>query len=92
MHNIVYTSLLKPFKNRPDNEVNEMDDEEEDLFYNVENIMNSKRFGRVIKYRVCWKGYDKTDDTWSPFENVKQVINLIKSFTARNLELYEILQ
>ena len=55
----------------------QMDDKEEDLFFEVENIIDSNRFGRTIKYRVHWKGYDKTDDMWEPFENIKQVMDLI---------------
>ena len=79
MHNVIHTSLLKPFKSRNDDEI-QMDNEEEDLFFEVENIINSKCFGRTIKYRVCWKGYDETDDTWEPFENIKQVTDLIRVF------------
>ena len=36
--------------------------------------------GRVVKYEVRWKGYDETDDTWVPIENVKQVMEMVKSF------------
>ena len=79
MHNVIHPSLLKPFKNRHNDEM-QVDDEEEDLFFEVENIINSKRFGRTIKYRVHWKGYDKTDDMWEPFENIKQVMDLIRVF------------
>ena len=79
MHNVIHTSLLKPFRSRNNDEM-QVDDEEEDLFFEVENIIDSKRFGRTIKYRVRWKGYDETDDTWEPFENIKQVTDLIKVF------------
>ena len=79
MHNVIYTSLLKPFKSRNNDEM-QVDDEEQDLFFEVENIIDSKRFGQMIKYRVRWKGYDETDDTWEPFENIKQVTDLIRVF------------
>ena len=79
MQNVIHTSLLKPFKSRDDDEM-QIDDEEEDLFFEVENIIDSKHFGQIIKYRVNWKGYDKTDDTWEPFENIKEVMDLIRIF------------
>ena len=79
MHNVIHTSLLKPFKSHNNDEM-QMSDEEEDLFFEVENIIDSKCFGRTIKYRVHWKGYDETDDTWEPFENIKQVTALIRVF------------
>ena len=62
MHNVINTSLLKPFRSQNNDEM-QVDDEEEDLFFEVENIIDSKRFGRTIKYRVRWKGYNETDDT-----------------------------
>ena len=64
MHNVVYTSLLKPFRSRAeDNRDENIDDEQKDLFFDVENIIDSKRFGNTTKYRVRWKGYNETDDT-----------------------------
>ena len=81
MHDVVHTSLLKPFRSRAENEMDEdTDDEQKDLFFDVEKIVDSKRFGNTIKYRVRWKGYDETDDTWEPFENVENVIHLVKDF------------
>ena len=44
MHNVIHTSLLKLFKSQNDDEI-QVDDEEEDLFFEVENIIDSKRFG-----------------------------------------------
>ena len=79
MHNFIHTSLLKPFKSR-NNDKMQVSDDEEDLFFKVENIIDSKRFHRMIKYRVRWKGYDESDDTWEPFENIKQVMALIRVF------------
>ena len=67
-------------KNPRDGDQMEVDDEEYDLFFEVESIIDSKRFARAIKYRVRWKGYDETDDTWEPIDNVKQVMEMIKAF------------
>ena len=41
IYDIVYTSLLKLFKNWDNNEI-EVDNEKDDLFFKVENIINSK--------------------------------------------------
>ena len=79
MHNVIYTSLLKPFKSRNNDEM-QVYDKEEDLFFEVENIINSKCFGRTIKCRVRWKGYNETENTWEPCENIKQVRDLIRGF------------
>ena len=46
----------------------------------MEAIINSKRFDRIIKYRVRWKAYDNTDDTWEPIQNLQQVMDIVKAF------------
>ena len=58
----------------------DVDDEEDNLFFEVENIISSRRFGKEIKYRVRWKGYNEADNTWKPFENLKKVIPMVKDF------------
>ena len=70
MHDVVHTSLLKLFRNQDNNTI-EVDDEEDDLFLEVESIVYNKQFEKVIKYRVKWKGYDKADDNWELFKNIK---------------------
>ncbi len=42
---------------------------EEDTFQ-VESILASKNDRGKMKYRVRWKGYGPSDDTWEPLENV----------------------
>ena len=42
--------------------------------------MASKRFGRKIKYRVRWEGYEQQDDTWEPIENLRNSTDTVKEF------------
>lgn len=38
--------------------------------FQVETILASKKDRGKVKYRVRWKGYGPSDDTWEPLENV----------------------
>ncbi len=52
--------------------------------YNVEKILDKKKFGLVWKYKVKWEGYEKEEDlTWEPKENLRNVKFLIHEFEAR---------
>lgn len=44
--------------------------EEEEDVYEVEKIVDHKKFKTGIKYRVRWKGYTEDDDTWEWANNV----------------------
>ena len=83
LHHVVHTTMLKPFKAREGDD-NEVDDEENELFFEVDAILDSKRFGRTVKYRVHWKGYDEADDTWQPIETLQGVVDIIKEFHRAN--------
>ena len=62
IHHVLHTTMVKPFHgNQRDNDD---DDEQDELFYTVESIVSSKRFGKKVKYRVRWEGYTEQDDTW----------------------------
>src|SRR5258706_12841394 len=56
LHHVIHTTMLKPFKTREGDDQMEVDDEQDELFYEVEGILDSRRFGRTVKYRVRWKG------------------------------------
>ncbi|NXU65411.1 MPP8 phase, partial [Horornis vulcanius] len=52
------------------------DEEEEDVF-EVEKILDVKKEGGKILYKVRWKGYTSDDDTWEPevhLEDCKEVL------------------
>jgi len=38
--------------------------------YKVESILDSKKFYNKIKYLIHWKGYDDSENSWEPFENL----------------------
>jgi hypothetical protein len=47
--------------------VEEEDDDE--IHYEVEKIVNHKRHGKGYRYLVKWKGYPESQNTWEPIEN-----------------------
>jgi len=60
-HNVVHTTLLKPFHRRDEDQ--DMDEDDPDV-YEVESIVNSRKIRAVVKYRVRWVGYTEFEDTW----------------------------
>ena len=47
--------MMKPFHG---NQRDDNDDEQDELFYTVESIIASRRFGRKVNHRVRWEGYE----------------------------------
>ena len=47
--------------------------------YEVERIIGTKKVGKKIYYRVHWKGFDTSEDTWEPEENL-HCPKLLKQF------------
>jgi len=43
----------------------------EQLEYVIEKIKTKEIKGGQVKYLVCWKGYGSDEDTWEPYENLK---------------------
>ena len=57
--------------------------EDEDLlFFLVEEIVNSRRVRGQVQYRVHWKEHSEDSDIWKPIENLwdPDVMKLILSF------------
>ena len=60
IHHVLYTTMMKPYQGNHQNANHQdadQDDEQDELFYNVESILASKHIGRKVKYRVQWEGY-----------------------------------
>ena len=60
-HNVVHTTLLKPFRRR--DEPRGMD-EDEAVVREVEGIVNSRTRKGVVQYRLCWAGCMEFEDIW----------------------------
>jgi transposase InsO family protein len=78
IHPIFHVSLLKPTENQATRENYEVSDDT----YEVEEIMDKRvRKGRT-EYRVRWKGYDSSDDTWEPTGNLN-CPELVRRYNSR---------
>lgn len=60
-------------------EVNEKESQdEEEIEYEVEEILSKKTIGKDIQYKVKWKGYQHP--TWEPMENLMNSQDLIDEY------------
>ena len=55
-----------------------------ELEYEVEAILDSKKFFNTVKYLIHWKGYDKNQRTWEPFSSITNSNKLLHEFHTRN--------
>ena len=66
-HNVLHTTLLKPFRRR--DEPQDMDEDDEEI-WEVEEIVNSRKVKGVVQYRVRWTGCIELEDTWETCEHL----------------------
>ena len=85
-HPVFHVDKLYPFRGNPVNGLLpeepapiELEDEDEPE-YEVEEILNSQIRWRRLEYRVRWKGYDKSHDTWEPAANLKNAGRKVAAF------------
>jgi len=76
-HNVVYTTLLKPFHRRDKDQ--DMDENDPDV-YEVESIVNSRKIRGVVKYRVRWVGYTEFEDTWEMWDKLDNCPEKLREF------------
>ena len=84
-HPVFHVSLLEPYHGNtipgraapppPPIEV------EGELEYEVESIVDSRRFRRQLQYRVVWKGYPEAN--WEPAVHVAHCAELVSSFHSK---------
>jgi hypothetical protein len=46
----------------------------------VEAILGKRKFGKVTKYLVKWKGYDSSENTWEPKSHLTGAQELLDEF------------
>ena len=80
-HNVVHTTLLKPFRRR--DEPQDMEEDEEDV-YEVESIIDSRKNRGVVKYRVRWVGYTQFEDTWETFDKLENCPLRVQEFREKH--------
>jgi Chromo (CHRromatin Organisation MOdifier) domain len=88
IHNVFHASLLMPYKEMEEHGENfvqpppELIEGQEE--YEVEQIVNSRRWGRAwkLQYLLWWKGYSRTHDSWQDTTEV-HAPRLIKEYYAR---------
>ncbi|KAF8700049.1 reverse transcriptase, partial [Rhizoctonia solani] len=83
IHDVLYAGLLskvkkdkkRTFENRPPPVT--VDREEE---YKVEGITNAKEQNRKWFFQVKWKGYGTEENTWEPWENLKNAKRILEKY------------
>ena len=89
IHNAFHGSLLTPYYETPECGPNYLEPPPElvdgELEYEVEEILRTwcHGKGKNLQYLVKWKGYDKSQNTWEPKENV-HAPDLVKEFYSAN--------
>ena len=89
IHNVFHADLLTPYHEtklhgpnftRPPPDL--IDGEEE---YEVEEILQSRRFGRgrKVQYLVKWKGYPESENQWVDWDDL-HVVEMIAEFKKKN--------
>ena len=48
--------------------------------YKVEQIMGHRKRGKGWVYRVRWKGYNATDDTWATMQDLRNAPEMLQQY------------
>ena len=74
IHNVFHASLLTPYKETALNG-NKYQEPAPDLIkgqpeWEVDQILQARRYRKQLQYLVCWKGFSKAHDSWEPASNI----------------------
>lgn len=53
------------------------------MYFEIEDILDSKRDGRRLYYLIKWKGFPDSENSWEPLSNIP-ARGLVKEFHRRN--------
>ena len=79
-HNVVHTTLLKPFRRR--DEPQDMNEDEAEV-WEVEEIVNYRTMKGVVPYRVRWAGCTKFKDTWETRDHLYNCADKLKELRQK---------
>jgi len=91
IHPVFHISLLKRYNPSPEEFVSrttapplpvQVQDAQEPE-YEVEAILDKRRFHRQVQYLVLWKGYPLHDATWEPLANLQYAQELVNEYEHR---------
>jgi hypothetical protein len=71
LYPVFHISLLEPAPENAENATNVQIESESEDEYEVEEILDRQRISRKPHYLVKWKGYDTSENTWEPIENLR---------------------
>jgi len=90
IHPVVNVSRVRRYRNQVEGQKKKwpvlviIEGEEE---YEVEKILNKKKFRGKDQYLVWWKGYMAKEDTWKPRENLENIEDLVREFEEEHGEI-----
>jgi hypothetical protein len=80
MHATFHISLLETAPENAELATNVEIEEETENEYEVENVLSMKRVSGKPHYLVKWKGYDTSENTWEPIENLTDCRQLVQQY------------
>ena len=51
--------------------------------FEVQEVLDSRRFRRKLQYKVRWKGYSPADDTWEDADHLENAEEEVEDFHRR---------
>jgi transposase InsO family protein len=80
LHSVFHISLLEPAPENAKIATNVQIEEESEDEYEVEEILDRQRISGKPHYLVKWKGYDTSENTWEPIENLRDCHQLVQQY------------